>query len=272
MTDINLKDFDKNNWDEFVHLRALQDVINQENVINNEQNQQITQNTNDVTTAKQEAEDAKNTANEAKTTADGLSDKVDTAQSTAEDAKNTADEAKTSADNAGKVAGMAQNTATQLGTQVTQLDSEVIKKGTQQITSITNVNISGSDNSKLTGNMKGKIIPIVDAQGNNYPLYECSFNLQVQDSLQNVFVDDNLNLTLSNPVPDYWDDHQLKAYMMVTDAKTNLVNLSIGIKFSDTTHCNIWMMNFGDKVLSSLSWANDTSTNYHIYVYVTDIC
>lgn len=52
MTDINLKDFDKKNWDEFVHLRALQDVINQENAVNNEQNQQITQNSNDISTNK----------------------------------------------------------------------------------------------------------------------------------------------------------------------------------------------------------------------------
>lgn len=170
MTDINLKDFDKKNWDEFVHLRALQDVINQENAVNNEQNQQITQNTNDVTTAKQTATDAKtsadaaqSTANDAKTTADnaqstandnktaldGLTDKVTTAQNTADDAKNAAAENKTNLDTVTNIATGAQKTATILSDELNKLDNEVLKKndtasysGENKLLSINDIDIT----------------------------------------------------------------------------------------------------------------------------------
>lgn len=230
MTDINLKDFDKNNWDEFVHLRALKDVINQENAVNNEQNQQITQNTNDIATAKQEAEDAKNTAesaeniaNEAKTTADGLSDKVDTAQSTAEDAKNTADEAKTSADNAGKIAGAAQNTATQLGSQVSQLDSEVIKKNSTESFIGTNTieTINGSD--------------VTDASdGNNVDIYQYTTNGNIVENFElscgaSTSIDnkslDHFQFTFKNHIPVLsWQP----ATLSVTDANNKNVTFTGG--------------------------------------------
>lgn len=267
MTDINLKDFDKNNWDEFVHLRALKDVINQENAINNEQNQQIAQNTNDVTTAKQEAEDAKNTAesaentaNEAKTTADGLNDKVDTAQSTAEDAKNTADEAKTSADNAGKVAGMAQNTATQASNEVNELNNSKLDKPTLEPS---NLNDAGIKVDFMGDETDATIYLLPVPTANSIVTFWSGSLLYSNIPSANINTMNNQTLTFSQTINDkYFTDGFINCTVYLIDVKTgNKQSLSIPARLdkdSDTT-CNIQFLDWADEVIKNYTSPNSAS-------------
>lgn len=266
MTDINLKDFDKNNWDEFVHLGALKDVIDQDNAINNEQNQQITQNTNDVTTAKQEAEDAKNTAesaqntaNEAKTTADGLSDKVDTAQSTAEDAKSVADEAKTSADNASKIAGMAQNTVTLLGTQVSQLDSEVIKRTSD--TSIFKMN-SGL-NEISDGKVIAKMRTAIDNIGNMYKNHQ---SFEVRGTFKGSMLSNNQQLyTLTTPVDGFVNE--IFNGFEVINLGNNTITIPVNIYVQSNGQINISTTGFSTDDLTALQLQSEQSYKVLMFAY-----
>lgn len=76
---IDYSQFEKNNWDEFVHMRALKNVTDQVDSINAQQDTNITH---------------------AQSTADKAQQTADTAQETATTAKNTADQAESDAKNA----------------------------------------------------------------------------------------------------------------------------------------------------------------------------
>lgn len=229
MTDINLKDFDKNNWDEFVHLRALKDVIDQENAINNEQNQQITQNTNDIATAKQEAEDAKQTADEA-------SQNAASAGQLANMAMQSATQANAKAQNAETIAGKAQDTATQLGSQVSQLDSEVIKKYSDANNFATN-QIVKVNNESLTSPGEGRFDDyyVLLANGEVIERIEISLSASFTTSLTSSSV---IQLELSTALKDLgWQD----CHVIISGQK-NQVEFVIGAQFNN----NGIRINFND--------------------------
>lgn len=69
MTKIDLSKFLQNNFDEFVHLRALKNVIDQVDSINAQQDTNITQAQSTADTAQQTATTAKNTADQAESDA-----------------------------------------------------------------------------------------------------------------------------------------------------------------------------------------------------------
>lgn len=292
MTDINLKDFDKKNWDEFVHLRALQDVINQENAVNNEQNQQITQNTNDVTTAKQTATDAKtsadaarSTANDAKTTAenaqstandnktalDGLTDKVSTAQSTADDAKSAAAENKTNLDNVTNIATGAQKTATLLSDDLNKLDNEAIKKATGN-SSVVQSEYTIPNTDLFYSSFFGQFSKIVLEDGSilNY------FNGSVEGdfrgkSFKDVF-GSRITCTLKNGTLDLTkneaigEDNTVSGWLWVTD-NTNAIILPFGLDLKTENTFDLYPQNNASEVIQNTSWlANTTEFSYRFVV------
>ena len=69
MTKIDLSKFFQNNYDEFVHLRALKNVTDQVDAINAQQDTNITHAQSTADTAQQTATSAKNTADQAQQSA-----------------------------------------------------------------------------------------------------------------------------------------------------------------------------------------------------------
>lgn len=241
MTDINLKDFDKNNWDEFVHLRALKDVIDQDNVINNEQNQQITQNTNDVTAAKQEAEGAKQTADEAKQNASS-------AAQLANMAMQSATQANTNAQNAETVAGKAQDTATQLGSQVSQLDKTVIKKTDDS--TLTDYNATLLD---YTNHININLYP-VKTNTNDLYIWDGGYTIQVDSSKLPEL--NNSIITINKSIPDKcFENNSLNVFINITpannNASTTLFVPSVFQRVSDT-ELRVLISNWNDHVLNNI--------------------
>lgn len=85
MTKIDLSKFLQNNFDEFVHLRALKNITDQLDAINAQQDTNITH--------------AQSTADTAETNAEKAQSTADTAESNAEKAQQAADKAQQTADN-----------------------------------------------------------------------------------------------------------------------------------------------------------------------------
>lgn len=88
MTKIDLSKFLQNNFDEFVHLRALKNVIDQVDSINAQQDTNITHAQSTADTAQQTADTAQQTAITAKSTADQAESDAKKAQADA-DTKST---------------------------------------------------------------------------------------------------------------------------------------------------------------------------------------
>lgn len=88
MTKIDLSKFLQNNFDEFVHLRALKNVIDQVDSINAQQDTNITHAQSTADTAQQTADTAQQTATTAKNTADQAESDAKKAQADA-DSKST---------------------------------------------------------------------------------------------------------------------------------------------------------------------------------------
>lgn len=88
MTKIDLSKFLQNNFDEFVHLRALKNVIDQVDSINAQQDTNITHAQSTANTAQQTADMAQQTATTAKNTADQAESDAKKAQADA-DTKST---------------------------------------------------------------------------------------------------------------------------------------------------------------------------------------
>ena len=88
MTKIDLSKFLQNNFDEFVHLRALKNVIDQVDSINAQQDTNITHAQSTADTAQQTADTAQQTATTAKNTADQAESDAKKAQADA-DTKST---------------------------------------------------------------------------------------------------------------------------------------------------------------------------------------
>lgn len=88
MMAVNTDNFDVNNWGEFVHKKALNDVIDQVDSINAQQDTNITHAQSTADTAQQTADTAQQTATTAKNTADQAESDAKKAQADA-DTKST---------------------------------------------------------------------------------------------------------------------------------------------------------------------------------------
>lgn len=253
MTDINLKDFDKNNWDEFVHLRALKDVINQENVINNEQNQQITQNTNDIATAKQEAEDAKQTADEA-------SQNAISAGQLANMAMQSATQANTNAQNAETIAGKAQDTATQASNGVNELKNSKLDKPTLEPS---NLNEAGIKVDFMGDETNAKIYLLPVPTSSSVVTFWSGSLLYSNIPSENINTMNNQTLTFSQEINDkYFTDGFINCTIYLIDVKTgNKQTLAIpGRLIKDSgTACRIQFLDWADEVIKNYSSPNSAS-------------
>lgn len=235
---ISFSHFFKNNWDEFVHLRALRDIAQQIDDINAQQDSTISQAQSAATNAKNEADEAsQNAVNAVKI---------------GEMASQTATQAET-------VAQKAQDTASELGTQVAQLDGEVLKKQTD-----------GQEFFKTlqATEMNGKnVLSAVSDQANLYHLYTTTGKL-IQSFEGSVdFTSDNdlsqssaMQVTLSDSLPDLgW----LGGRVTISDSKSNVVSFNGGIQVND----NGFRVNF-DTLKSDI---NSLVGPYHVVIIINDL-
>ena len=96
---VNTNNFDVNNWGEFVHKKALNDVIQQINQVDAEQNNAISKISDLANQANQNAIDAGKLANMAIQDANDAMQSASDAMKSAGDAKNTANALKNDVDN-----------------------------------------------------------------------------------------------------------------------------------------------------------------------------
>lgn len=281
MTKIDLSKFLQNNFDEFVHLRALKNVIDQVDSINAQQDTNITH-------AQSTADTAQQTATTAKTTADQAESDAKKAQADA-DTKSTINYQK--ADGTGVFAPVMtvadvkrqdiDNGQTSVGKGFMFLDSnnrpiefglanqllsiqggmKMFVKRTIQTTTELKLNVT-ADNS-VTGTFHGWCIPILQ-NGDSVPFYAGSMALTgvTLSELQGI------DLELSSNLPDYWGDERLNATMFIHN-DNNLVSVPGLLTKSAVNSLHLTAVNELNTFLNNLDWLK--TGPFNVYVRVNDI-
>lgn len=137
---VNTNNFDVNNWGEFVHKKALNDVIQQINQVDAEQNNAISKISDLANQANQNAVNAGKLAN--------------MAMQSATNAKNTATQAENTATQAENTATQAENTANALKNDVDNLKNNAMMKDANAYSDFANVSatqVNGEAVQNFTG-------------------------------------------------------------------------------------------------------------------------
>ena len=238
---VNTNNFDANNWGEFVHKKALNDVIQQINQVDAEQNNAISK----------------------------ISDLANQANQNALNAGKLANMVMQSATNAENTANALKNDVDSLTQKVNDLENSKVTKTDAQKQSF-NINFTGTDKSSnaYSGNIGGNSYPL-NVNGDVLSFYSgridfdsITFDLTASHS--------SITLTLESELPnfDLHDDQAMNAMAQITDS-TNEITTDIKVAVQSATEIVIVFTDYVDLVIKNLKWLK-TGTK-HMYITFNDI-
>ena len=155
---VNTDNFDVNNWGEFVHKKALNDVIQQINQVDAEQNNAISKISDLANQANQNAIDAGKLANMAMQDANDAMQAASHAMQSAGDAKNTANALKNDVDDLKNNALMKDTNAYSDFAQVsvTQINGEAVQNFTGYFNHYKIYNVNGEEFERVEFSIGGR--------------------------------------------------------------------------------------------------------------------
>lgn len=238
---VNTDNFDVNNWGEFVHKKALNDVIQQINQVDAEQNNAISKISDLANQANQNAVNALKIAQ-------------------------VASEAATDADN---TANALKNDVDSLTQKINDLENSKVTKTDAQKQSF-NIKFTGTDtaSNKYSGDIGGASYPL-NMNGDVHAFYSgridfdsITFDATAFHSL--------MTLTLENELPnfDLHDDQRMNGMAQITD-NTNEITTAVTITIKSATEITINFTDYVDLVIEKLEWLK-TGTK-QLYISFNDI-
>ena len=248
MMTVNTDNFDVNNWGEFVHKKALNDVIQQINQVDAEQNNAISKISDLANQASQNALNAGKLANLAMQSATQ-------AENTATQAENTANALKNNVDS--------------LTQKINDLENSKVTKTDAQKQSF-DIKFTGTDtaSNKYSGNIGGTSYPL-NMNNDVYAFYSGRFDFD-DITFDATALHSSITLTLESELPnfDLHDDQKLNGMAQITDS-TNEITTDMEITFKSATEITLNFTDYVDLVIEKLEWLK-TGTK-HMYVTFNDI-
>lgn len=238
---VNTDNFDVNNWGEFVHKKALNDVIQQINQVDAEQNNAISK----------------------------ISDLANQANQNALNASKIANMAMQSATNAENTANGLKNDVDSLTQKVNDLENSKVTKTDAQKQSF-NIKFTGTDtvSNSYSGNIAGASYPL-NMNGDVYAFLSGRFDFD-SITFDATAMHSNINLTLENELPnfDLHDDQRLNGMAQITD-NTNEITTDVTITIKTPTEITLNFTDYVDLVIEKLEWLK-TGTK-QLYIIFNDI-
>lgn len=241
MMTVNTNNFDVNNWGEFVHKKALNDVIQQINQVDAEQNNAISK----------------------------INDLANQANQNALNAGKLANKAMQSATNAENTANALKNNVDSLTQKVNDLENSKVTKTDAQKQSF-KIKFTGTDKSSnsYSGDIAGASYPLnVNSDvfsffSGRFYFYTINFDATAMHS--------GLTLTLESELPnfDLHDDQKLNGMAQITD-NTNEITTDMAITIKSPTEIRLDFMDYVDQVIGKLEWLK--TGNKQLYVTFNDI-
>lgn len=230
---VNTNNFDVNNWGEFVHKKALNDVIQQINQVDAEQNNAISKISDLANQANQNAIDAGKLAN--------------MAMQSANDAMQTAT-------NAEKAAHALKNDVDSLNQKVNDLENSKVTKTDAQKQSF-NINFTGTDKSSnsYSGNIAGASYPL-NVNGDAFAFYSGRIYFD-SITFDATVLHSGITLTLESELPNFnlHDDQRMNGMAQITD-NTNEITTIMLIAFNSPTEIKLAFTDFVDVAIEKLEW------------------
>ena len=226
MMSVNTNNFDVNNWGEFVHKKALNDVIQQINQVDAEQNNAISK----------------------------ISDLANEANQNAVNALKIAQAAAESATNAENTANGLKNDVDSLTQKVNDLENSKVTKTDAQKQSF-NINFTGTDtaSNKYSGNIGGASYPL-NVNGDVYAFFSGRFDFDSITFDATAF-HSGMTLTLESELPNFnlHDDQRLNGMAQITD-NTNEITTDVTITVKSATEIFLNFTDYVDLVIEKLEW------------------
>lgn len=248
MMTVNTDNFDVNNWGEFVHKKALNDVIQQINQVDAEQNNAISKISDLANQANQNAVNALKIANVAMESATN-------ADNTATQAENTANALKNDVDS--------------LTQKVNDLENSKVTKTDAQKQSF-GIKFTGTDtaSNKYSGNIAGASYPL-NVNNDVFSFLSGRFDFD-SITFDATALHSPITLTLESELPnfDLHDDLRMNGMAQITDG-TNEITTDMAIVFTSATELSLRFTDYVDLVIEKLEWLK-TGTK-HMYVTFNDI-
>ena len=238
---VNTNNFDVNNWGEFVHKKALNDVIQQINQVDAEQNNAISK----------------------------VSDLANQANQNAVNALKIAQIAVQSATNAENTANALKSDVNSLTQKVNDLENSKVTKTDAQKQSF-DIKFTGTDKSSnsYSGDIGGASYPL-NMNGDVFAFFSGRFNFDGL-TFDATSMHSGINLTLESPLPnfDLHDDQRLNGKAQITDS-TNEITTNVTIVTNSATEIFIHFNDDVDSVIEKLDWLK-TGTK-QIWITFNDI-
>lgn len=238
---VNTDNFDVNNWGEFVHKKALNDVIQQINQVDAEQNNAISK----------------------------ISDLANQANQNALNAGKLANMAMQSATNAENTANALKNDVDSLTQKINDLENSKVTKTDAQKQSF-DIKFTGTDtvSNSYSGDIGGASYPL-NMNNNMYAFFSgrLDFDSITFDATTLLH---GLTLTLESELPnfDLHDDQRLNGMAQLTD-NTNEITTDMTITFKSATEIGLVFTDYVDLVIEKLEWLK-TGTK-QLYITFNDI-
>ena len=241
MMTVNTDNFDVNNWGEFVHKKALNDVIQQINQVDAEQNNAISKISDLANQANQNALNAGKLAN--------------LAMQSATEADNTANALKNDVDS--------------LTQKINDLENSKVTKTDAQKQSF-NIKFTGTDKSSnsYAGNIGGTSYPL-NVNGDVFGFYSGRFDFD-NITFDATALHSGITFTLESELPnfDLHDDMRLNGVALITDS-TNEITTDIAINVNSATEIGLTFPVSIGSVIEKLEWLK-TGTK-QMYITFNDI-
>ena len=223
---VNTDNFDINNWGEFVHKKALNDVIQQINQVDAEQNNAISK----------------------------ISDLANQANQNAVNASKIANMAMQSATNAENTATALKNDVDSLTQKVNDLENSKVTKTDAQKQSF-EIKFTGTDtaSNKYSGVIGGNSYPL-NANSDVFTFFSGRFKFD-SITFDATALYSGVTLTLESELPNFnlYDDRRMNGIAQITD-KTNEITAEIVININSATEIALGFPGYVYEVLGKLEW------------------
>lgn len=241
MMTVNTNNFDVNNWGEFVHKKALNDVIQQINQVDAEQNNAISK----------------------------ISDLANQANQNALNAGKLANQAMQSATQAESTANALKNDVDSLNQKINDLENSKVTKTDAQKQSF-NIKFNGTakGSNSYTGNIAGASYPLnVNNDVFSFFSGRIAFDTITFDATA---LHSRFTLTLESELPnfDLHDDQRLNGMAQITD-NTNEITTDVIITINSATEITVEFTDYVDLVIEKLEWLK--TGNKQLYITFNDI-
>ena len=241
MMTVNTDNFDINNWGEFVHKKALNDVIQQINQVDAEQNNAISK----------------------------ISDLANQANQNAVNALKIANVAMESATNAENTANALKNDVDSLTQKVNDLENSKVTKTDAQKQSFM-IKFTGTDtaSNKYSGNIGGASYPL-NMNNDVYAFYSGRFDFD-SITFDATTLHSGITLTLESELPnfDLHDDQRMNGIAQITDS-TNEITCDVAIAVNSATEITFVFTDDVELIIEKMEWLK-TGTK-QMYITFNDI-